>query len=540
MAIELLRLYHTLRYLKPVQIYGRIRHRLHHPRPDLRPAPERAAIKGNWATPIAKPISLVKPNRFRFLNKEGTVEQEDDWNAAGQEKLWLYNLHYFDDLNGENAGERNKWHKDLITRWINENPPGKGNGWESYPLSLRIVNWIKWGLAGNEPDEKAIQSLAVQARYLEKRIEYHLLGNHLFANGKALVFAGLYFGGEEASRWYEKGLSILTAQVNEQVLADGGHFERSPMYHAIILEDMLDLINMHQAYQKVVPERWHETAGKMLQWLAVMSHPDGEIVLFNDAAFGIAPNYDKLLSYAGRLGLQKDELHLQKLTSLDATGYIRWQSEDAVAFFDLAPIGPDYLPGHAHADTLNFELSFFNIRVIVDSGTSCYGTSEERLRQRSTPAHNTVTINDKNSSEVWSGFRVARRAYPIGLKIEEHGDTILVSCGHDGYKRLPGSPEHHRHWQMGNNKIAITDSIAGPFENAVGRVYFHPGISLRLEKDGSVSGEIDQGKTFTVCVIGGDCKLSETTWHPEFGLSIANRCLEVAFTGPECTTVITW
>ena len=86
---------------------------------------------------------------------------------------------------------------------------------------------------------------------------------------------------------------------------------------------------------------------------------------------------------------------------------------------DVAKIGPDYLPGHAHADTLSFELSLYGKRLLVNSGISRYGTSLIRQFERSTEAHNTVAIDNKNSSEVWSGFRVARRAYPLDLKIEE-------------------------------------------------------------------------------------------------------------------------
>jgi len=84
---------------------------------------------------------------------------------------------------------------DLIKKWVQENPPGEGNGWEPYPISLRIVNWVKWDLAKNCLSDEALHSLAVQARYLLKRPEFHLLGNHLFANAKALIFAGLFFYG---------------------------------------------------------------------------------------------------------------------------------------------------------------------------------------------------------------------------------------------------------------------------------------------------------------------------------------------------------
>ena len=68
------------------------------------------------------------------------MEQAGDWNAAERDKLWLYNLHYFDDLNAAQANQRTVWHRALIDRWIADNPPGQGNGWEPYPTSLRIVN----------------------------------------------------------------------------------------------------------------------------------------------------------------------------------------------------------------------------------------------------------------------------------------------------------------------------------------------------------------------------------------------------------------
>ncbi len=107
-----------------------------------------------------------------------------------------------------------------------------------------MVNWIKWFLAGASPEPEWLDSLADQVRVLERRLEFHLLGNHLLANAKALVFAGFFFEGPDAQRWLYRGRTILDSELPEQVLPDGGHFERSPMYHAIILEDLLDLENL--------------------------------------------------------------------------------------------------------------------------------------------------------------------------------------------------------------------------------------------------------------------------------------------------------
>src|SRR5690606_19918961 len=126
-------------------------------------------------------------------NRRGRLESPTDWNNPQREKLWLYNLHYFDDLNAYGAESRLEWHRRLIQRWIDENPPGVGNGWEPYPTSLRVVNWIKWDLRTRELGDEAINCLGLQLRWLRRRLEYHLMGNHLLANAKALIYGGIYF-----------------------------------------------------------------------------------------------------------------------------------------------------------------------------------------------------------------------------------------------------------------------------------------------------------------------------------------------------------
>ena len=295
-------------------------------------------------------------DRFVFLNEEGKLSGPDSWNDPARGKLWLYNLHYFDDLNAVGASERLDWHRALIQRWVVENPPTKGNGWEPYPLSLRIVNWVKWGLQGNAMEPDWLDSLAVQVRFLRKRLEVHLLGNHLFANAKALVFAGLYFSGDEAEEWLGKGLSILAREVPEQVLDDGGHFERSPMYHSIILEDLLDLLNVFVVYGKSVatagsslsqeiPHDFSEAITKMLGWMNVMTHPDGGIGYFNDATHGIAPDFAQLDRYADRLGLTMPYVASQGLIHLSDSGFIQVTQGEVFALLDVGEIGPIICPG---------------------------------------------------------------------------------------------------------------------------------------------------------------------------------------------------
>ncbi len=473
---------------------------------------------------------------FKFLNVAGKLENSDAWNAPDQNKLWLYNLHYFDDLNATDASSREDWHRALISCWIAENPAGKGNGWEPYPSSLRIVNWIKWGMAGYVLEAAWQQSLAVQVRYLSQQLEYHLMGNHLFVNAKALVFAGLYFQGDEADVWLQTGLKILKREMPEQILADGGQFELSPMYHALALEDVLDLINISTVYADRISEDNHAfiaslqpLAVLMLIWMRSMNHTDGELSFFNDSALGIAPSSQQLEAYALRMGVVAGG-GLDNFIHLKQSGYIRVQRPNWLCLLDVARIGSDYLPGHAHADTLSFELSAFGQRVLVNSGISRYGADEERLRQRGTAAHNTVVINGENSSEVWSGFRVARRAKPVALEINQGDDVLKISCSHDGYQRLPGKPVHHRQWDIKDSELTVADTIFSAFDTAEARFHFHPGVVLEPvaeNKSGKVF--VGEGRELYWEVLDGDAVLEATQYHPEFGLSQDNQCLVVRF-----------
>jgi uncharacterized heparinase superfamily protein len=555
----LLNYWHTLRYLRPVQIYGRLWFRLYRPRPDERGAPAARKPVEGWVVPVARRVSMLGPATFRFLNETHAVLGPGSWNDPTRQKLWLYNLHYFDDLNAVDAPARVDWHRELLLRWVAENPPGTGSGWDPYPTSLRIVNWIKWALAGNTLPPECVQSLAVQMRWLRRRLEHHLLGNHLFANAKALVFAGSFFEGGEAKGWREHGRGLLSRELSEQILPDGGHFERSPMYHAILLEDVLDLVNLAGAYPETVElgplSFYWDSARGMAGWLEAMCHPDGEIGFFNDAAMGIAPTLAQLTGYTGRLGL-RGEVRRQdlagaggvglyafgtygNLTWLRDSGYVRLSTGGAVALLDVAPLGPDYLPGHAHADTLSFELSLFEQRVIVNGGTSRYGAGPERLAERGTAAHSTVQIDGADSSEVWGGFRVARRARPLDVRAEQTDEGFRVSASHDGYRRLPGRPIHRRTWELSPQRLVVTDMIEGKFGDAIARFHLHPEVQVEgLGAEGHL--RLPGGQQIRWQIRGGEARVVNDCWQPEFGLSVDTRCLEVRFLGNCCRTTLEW
>lgn len=552
--------WHTLRYLRPIQISARIWAKIYQPLPKSRPAPAKRKLLGSWVMPARRVPSMPDAMTFRFLNETRRIV-EGPWGADAPSQLWRYNLHYFDDLNAFDAETRRRWHVEAITHWIRNNPAGRNDAWAPYPTSLRTVNWIKWLLGGVDLEATVAYSLAMQVRALNSRMEYHLLGNHLFANAKALVFAGLFFEGSEAERWLEKGMTILEREMPEQILADGGQFERSPMYHALALEDVLDLINVATVLADGIPQKWSafvgswpEFAHRMRVWLTAMCHPDGEISFFNDAAIGIAPSPTELERYAnalvdvqettvsGMVAAARAESDALQFTHMANCGYVRMDGRDAALLIDVAPVGPDYLPGHAHADTLSFELSLFGKRVIVNCGTSRYGLGPEREVERGTPAHSTVTLDGLNSSEVWAGFRVARRARPFELSLTREPGRLRVSCAHDGYRRLAGEPVHRRMWLFQPGSLRVEDCVEGGYGTAIARFHLHPAVNLILgESESSGYLRAPGGQTVQWRTSGDSARVERSFYCPEFGRREPTQCLAVEFAGAASVCMeLTW
>lgn len=521
------RYWRTIRHLKARQIFALAWFRLYRPRPDPRAAPPLRAALGSWLEPVRPTPAMTAADGFLFLNERHVLDPSQPlggWDDPRQTKLWRYHLHYFDDLNAERAQNRRDWHTALIAHWVTHNPPGCGTGWEPFPTSLRIVNWIKAAQDGLPLSADALHSIAIQTRWLTCRIEHHLSGNHLLANAKALCFAGAFFEGPEADAWFDFGSRLLQRELAEQILPDGGHYELSPMYHALVLEDLLDLVNITRRFARRLPLPIEAGIAAMRPWLAALTHPDGEIAFFNDAALGVAPSPASLEDYAERLGFAPSAFSEIGLIHLKNSGYLRLASDRAVLLIDAAEIGPPHQPGHAHADTLSFELSLDGRRVLVNGGTSEYGTGQERFRQRGTAAHNTLLIDGLNSSEVWSGFRVGRRAHPRDLHTAQQHDGIVIAAAQDGYRYLSDRPIHRRLWHFSAHGLTIQDAVSGPLRRVEARYHFAP--DLRLQANGRHGNVTRNGRLLLRWeVVKGCACVTFDTHHPRFGITLPAQCL---------------
>jgi uncharacterized heparinase superfamily protein len=469
--------------------------------------------------------------RFTAVGRTLELGDPPNWDVDAP-PLWLFNLHYFAWLDALPRDQQRR----LVIDWIERCPPSPSQpAWMPYPLSLRLRHWAKLSFdAGSwPPPERArfFASIEAQAECLADTLEYHLRGNHLLESAITLKLLSACFRGPAVARWQGRAEAILAAELAEQFLLDGGHIERSPMYHAGLTHGLLDLLN-------VLPEadetriRIEQRISAILRFVAAMRHPDGEIALFNDAALGIAPEPSTILDYARRLGL---DAPASASGSFPETGYHVWRSGRDALFVDAGQIGPDYLPAHSHGDMFSFELSLEGQRVVVDGGTSSYEAGAERDWARSTRAHNTVELAGSDQAEFFGAFRVGRRGRPRDVAARVSAEGLQVSGWHDGYRRLAGSPIHHRELELvAPAALLVWDTVASSVpQAAVSRVRFAPGARVRLEGPDSAAIEA-AGTSLALHSFGARLGVEDGYYAERFGERVACPVLALhKGSGPE-------
>jgi uncharacterized heparinase superfamily protein len=533
---------------------------------------------------ISTRTSQMKRGRFNFLNLEKDLGAPIDWDPADTTRLWRYNLHYFDyaiDL-----ALQARWQKDqtaagvlgrLFVEWIDGNPFGEGVGWHSYPISRRIVNWIQAvSLASPEAvfknqgsESRWLASLYAQARYLEDHLEFDCMGNHLLANGNALVFAGLFFAGKEADRWFRRGEDILWRGLEEQIHADGGHEERSPMYQTIVLQDYLEVIAALRLNGKAIPDRVTRVLIGMADFVDGLRHPDGGIALFADSAFSIAQDPEDVLAAASRLlttcgrwssaqagpysamiaprvvSAEKSQANFpgRSASSWPDTGYFKLTGakEEDKLIVDARPMGPKHLPAHGHCSLFSYELSLDGKRFIVDSGVEEYEGGPWRDFWRSTRAHNTLTVDGEEQTEIWASFRAARRTQLQECSFTENEfGSMFVGC-HGGFAAQKRRTPHRRIIAGLREGIwLVFDQILGSGEHLLDSyVHLHPkawcevaGQAVELGRDATrvrlypLAGAL--AVPTTISSVRGAIDPIQGWYAPEFGKREPNSVLRLS------------
>ena len=424
---------------------------------------------------------------YCFLNRPVTIWDKSsgkvDWEYLGEGGLWLDNLHYMrywdglrDSLSIEDEANLLRWLRDWADH-VSSSPDSKALN-PPYNASERAYSLGRFLLSHKPLANKELDSLiklviARDLNYVASHLEFHLGGNHLLKNLMSLAWGISLFEGDDAGRWQKVIDQELSRELSCQVLADGFHYECSPMYHNLALLDILDFINI--AKDGSLRDRLTALASKMTAATMLITHADGEIAFFNDCSLDSCPRSLDIVKYGQTLcgSITKPEF-------LPNVGIYALQAGNAMNIIVKAgALGADEQMGHAHSDLLSFEMSVDGQMLFVNSGTSTYYDQPFRDYERSSLAHNTIDIPGHIQCQHWSYFRVASRTRPENV-------TFLLSAKHMAtlsvmVKLLGGSPRPKlvREFKVGEiGSFMITDVVTPSDSDASSHFHLDPSVSI--------------------------------------------------------------
>ena len=528
--IRLLRRGPTLvRTLRPLR-FDQMRAQIQHAVSGL-PAPTRLAAADYRlslevpCTPFLPPPPHVQSRGAREVALLATpldLRRAPDWTGTEHGPLFAYHLHQHEYLRTDAFSARER--TELLLDWVARHPAGVG--WDPHPISLRLLCWGKLLLSpgqlafGSESERQTLlRSMADQAETLARGLEVRLQANHLFSNLLSVVWAGLLIephpaagAGEDAVSgaltgarpgadtkantgtgtdtgtaavargWLARTPQFL-AELSRQILPDGGHEERSPMYHALLLENVLDLLNLVRARSARAPDGLEAALGdaaeRMLGALEVLSHPDGRIALFSDAGFDVAAEPAELAAYAARLGLSASREPAAASRVLASTGYVRLVAPEVSLLASVAGPAPAHQPGHAHCDALAFELCLGGHRVVTDTGLYEYRLGQRRDIARATASHSTLQIDGQEQAEVWSAHRVGGRPRVAFEGWDGESVAQAFCAGWSRPKTL-----HRRTFRVAAAEAEVIDRLEGPAQRIRSVLPIDPRWSVSLDASG--------------------------------------------------------
>lgn len=317
--------------------------------------------------------------------------------------------------------------------WVNEHAIADEPGflrrdWIPHSVSLRILNWSRYlAWAGENLDEETRELMtycvAKNAAFLSDHIEYDLDGNHLVENAVALLSAGLLTG---TDRWRERGTSVFERAARSQFLADGCHFERSPMYHIIVTTRFLTAIDLLQTIDHPVPSVVRSVTEDAVAFLEQLRPPDNRIPLFHDSVYGEALALPSLLHYAENVGIGGS---VGRANALPDSGYYCLGETNNAMLCVGGPIAVPSIPAHAHVHLGHVSLYLDGLPILTDTGTYTYKSGNRRAAARSIRNHNTVQVGDFEPVAIAGSFLMGNPVVPRTAMIEK--DVMATATAYE-------------------------------------------------------------------------------------------------------------
>lgn len=450
------------------------------------------------------------------------------WRAWFHGHGWLKHLTAM--AGGERGGEAPFFAREWLSAWMDAHSHYDPIAWAPEVTAERVVNWVRaWdflvrGDAAAGPFEKMLRrTIGRDVRHIAKTPPPAGAGYARLHTLKGQTFAALALKGRERSR--DKALRLLEAEVDLQVLPDGGHVERNPERLALVLQDLLELRALCAAVLGQVPPFLQNAIDRATPMLRQLRHPDGTLALFNGGREGDPARIDQLL--------------VQTESGSKAPGrapYAGFQHLSAGNLHVIMDCGRPGGPGKMHhAGTLSFELSVGPQRLIVNCGARLGESDPWRTALAATAAHSTLTVNDTSSAAFAIDGALHRGPDHVTCQRTDSEDGVLVEASHDGYLNAFGLT-HHRALYVGpgGNDIRGEDRLTGTGgEYFTIRFHLHPAVKASALADGS--GALlrfgTRGKqTWRLRASAGEVKIEDSVYLGHLGEH--RRTEQITISGP--------
>ena len=383
----------------------------------------------------------IYSGRFAFAGKvvvcdrRSIFEMEppsDEWAAALLGFCWLRHLRAAESgITRANA-------RALVDEWISFHGSWHSIAWRPDVLARRIISWLSQStLVLQDADvrfyRRYLRSLLRQVRYLRHTAGDARRGVARLQAVIALTYAALCIAGQ--ARHVKSTTERLKAELERQILPDGGHASRDP---GAVIEILLDLLPLRQAFASrniAPPQALQNAIDRMMPMLRFFRHSEGTFAHFNGMGATPADLLLTLLAY--------DEARGAPFANAPYSGYQRLAAGGAVAVVDTGTAPPIEMSLDAHAGCLSFEFSSpRQSLIIVNCGMPAIGRENWRPIARATAAHSTVTFNDASSARfvelatfrrMLGGSPIVGGPTRVMVNREETPRAIALRAMHNGY-----------------------------------------------------------------------------------------------------------
>ena len=393
--------------------------------------------------------------------------------------------------------------------------------WSPYTVSRRICNLalLAGVLDSSEIKKSDILYLTLwrDSNYLANHVEYDIGGNHIIENACALLIGGVVLCDTEL---IDQGYEILLKELPNQLLEDGMHFEKSPMYHAILLYQLSWTLRVVQysGYNDLAEIKPYLQT--MYECLHSIAPGEANYPLLNDSVYNECPHRNDCLSLAEEVfGFSQPTMN-----SLGGgSGYFMLQSGDLSMVIDGGNPGPKHLPGHSHNDVGNFVLWLEEEPVIVDSGVYDYQRGERRDYARSVRAHNTIQVANADQAVTHGRFKMGPRPNPSVNYIRKPDEQVRIDFNSPYFIT---NYRHIRNAKIIDDGFLVLDEILSGETSFTSRLHLSPHASASIH-DNEINVVVSNKQQIKILISGVDTiQIVKTKYYPEYGIEVTRPTIE--------------